>query len=145
MPAPTDQRRMAYFEWSDRLNLNVQDMDAEHKRLIAAMNHIYDLNDASAPHEAIKKAVGVLQDVTVQHFAHEEKLMESMGFPKLAAHKLIHKALLTDFSKHKAEFEARRGKMDPAFFTFLKGWLTAHIAGIDKQYAAHSQGARKAG
>ena len=54
-------------------------------------------------------------------------------------------SLLADLGRHVADFEARRGKLDPAFFTFLKGWLTAHIAGIDKQYAIHSQAARKAG
>ncbi|MFO0725388.1 MAG: hemerythrin family protein [Myxococcota bacterium] len=136
---------MAYFEWTDKFDLHIDSMDGEHKKLISLMNQIYDLNEKKAKHDDIKRVVLALESATVQHFQHEEELMTKMAYPKLSTHKLIHKKLLEDFGKHKESFVAARGGLDLGFFNFLKGWLAAHIAGIDQQYAAHSRGMKLAG
>ena len=70
---------------------------------------------------------------TTQHFDNEERYLESIGFPLLAGHKLIHADLLAKFGEHTAEFQ-RTGELSGRFFDFLRDWVAAHIKGVDVVY-----------
>ena len=84
-----------------------------------------------------------LAEATVAHFADEEAYMASVAFPDLKSHKLIHQKLLTDFTAHKARFDAGHGELEKGFFDFLSLWLRSHICHVDAKY--NPRGARKAG
>lgn len=70
---------------------------------------------------------------TETHFAHEEKFFDSLPYSQSKTHKLIHKDLLAKFKQHSDEFD-KKGELTPAFFQFLKTWLSAHIMGVDTKY-----------
>lgn len=133
---------MVFMEWDPRFELGVHQMDAEHKGLIAAMNHVHDLDAKNAQKPAVDTAIQRLAELTTKHFADEEQHMAKVGFPDLRVHQRIHQNLLEKFTALHQAFQAGTGKVDRAFFDFLKFWLRSHILGVDRQYADHGKPAK---
>lgn len=133
-----------FFQWSDKeYGLDVSEMDAEHKTLIEKMNLLYEAADNKEPFERLQFLVDDLADYTVQHFRDEEAFMESIGFPGLDTHKIIHEQLLKQFGEHVAKFQQSQN-LSEDFFGFLKVWLSAHIRGIDMKYSDFSKEVKSA-
>lgn len=128
---------MAGLEWTRDLQLGVAAMDAEHRGLVNQMNTIAALAGRRAPKAELDAAIHQLIVLTKRHFADEEVHMERIKFPDLPRHKFIHQELLKKVAAHYDAFKAGPGVVDDKFLQFLVYWLTAHIKGIDRQYAVH--------
>lgn len=123
-----------FFKWDkERLTTHVDAMDNEHKKLIDIMNRLYERHEAKATKNELGSIVRELVSWTVTHFDHEEKFFDTLDYSQASVHKKIHKDLIQRLKDHGAEFE-KTGQLTPAFFQFLKTWLTAHIMGIDTKY-----------
>ena len=130
---------MAILEWSSRLQLDVPDMDAAHKRLIEMMGKLARLSESKASRAEVLGTFQALADATKKHFSEEEKYMESIAYAEIAQHRMIHVRLLEQLDHHLGRFKASTTSViEPAVFDFLKVWLQAHIAGIDQGYADHA-------
>ena len=133
----------SFFKWDQsRLTTHVDAMDNEHKKLIEIMNRLYERNEAKASKSELATIVKELASWTVTHFEHEEKFFDTLAYSQASVHKKIHKDLIERLKGHQAEFE-KSGVLGPAFFQFLKTWLSAHIMGIDTKYGEIA--AKKAG
>jgi hemerythrin-like metal-binding protein len=130
---------MGIMVWSPQLDVGVAAMNNDHQGLIKIMNQLHENVQAGAPTATLAKGIGELARLTVAHFGREEAFMESINYPKLAIHKDLHKKLLEKFAEHQAEFDTT-GTLTPAFFNFLRFWLSAHIQGIDMQYGDAARG-----
>ncbi len=135
---------MPILEWSQGLDIGVNEMNDEHKKLLAIMNKLYDRNKAGAVKAELESIIQDLANYTVKHFSDEEAYMEKIQFPELSVHKIIHQNLLRTFAEQVEKFKKGDGKVSDGFFGFLKLWLTAHIQGIDTKYAHHSKTHKKA-
>ncbi len=135
---------MGIMNWNENLDIGVNDMNNEHKNLLDYMNKLFDEYSAKASYEVQLGTLDKLKNATVEHFEHEEKYMEKIGWDQLATHKHIHKSLLETFGRHYGKFVETRALNDE-FFHFLKFWLSAHIQGIDKKYGEFAKTAKKAG
>jgi hemerythrin len=80
--------------------------------------------------------IGSLVSLAAEHFATEERLMESTGFPGHAGHCAKHR----EVSRRVAEFIARHDHGDKAaysqFMYFLRGAIIRHILKEDRQYVS---------
>lgn len=135
---------MPIMTWDATLDIGVEAMNAEHRDILDIMNKIYDAYKDGKTGYDITLLVDKLGKVCVSHFADEEKFMEKVGFPGLKEHKILHEKLLTKYGQHAADIQEAGGKVNDAFFGFLKFWLSSHIKGIDIKYAAHAN-MKKAG
>lgn len=124
---------MPIFEWTTELDIGVDAMNEEHKRLIAFMNKVYDLREAQAEVLSVKAALDDFVAYTQKHFADEEAFMQSIEYPGLDEHKAKHRKLFEDLSNFIEVFN-RTGDIDDSFFAFLKMWLRGHIVYIDGKY-----------
>lgn len=131
-----------FVEWSARYQIGVGPMDDAHKKLMGLMNQLHEQRAAGDGKAELRTTLKALADFTIRHFREEEAFMQSVGFPGIESHKLIHAKLLAQLNDHANEFEAGTGGLPDQFFTFLKVWLTAHILGIDTKYAEHARGRR---
>lgn len=129
---------MSLMDWSSDLQLDVNSMDSQHKGLLDIMNKLYDDYQKGADFAILSTSLNQLAEKTVKHFSDEEAYMESIDFPNLGTHKVIHKDLLEKFGAHKEKFEQEK-QLNDEFFNFLKFWLRSHIMGIDTKYAQHSK------
>lgn len=126
---------MSYLEWSNELDVGVEAMNAEHRHLIDRMNRFSDLARGGTRSEALA-ALADLGAYTVEHFRHEEELMQGMGFPELKKHQGVHRRLLEQFSDKSEEYKRSGDPED--LLMFLKVWLKSHIKGIDTKYGKHA-------
>ena len=108
---------MTVLAWDPiRFDVGVPKLNAEHQAIVGLMNAIHDRATAGAAKPELEGLFQKLASVTVGHFADEEAYMESVAFPDLKSHKVIHQRLLADFTAHKAKFDAGNGQVDKAFF-----------------------------
>ena len=129
---------MATFEWTPRLEVGFPEMDLQHQGLIALMGRLNEQIDHDAPRTECLTTLSELGELSVRHFAEEEKVMEAVGFPRIDHHKLLHEMLLDRFAEFQAEARRPDGRLTPQFMDFLNGWLTGHIRGPDTQYGVYS-------
>ncbi len=127
---------MPLMTWDTaKFDVHVQAMNNDHKRIMDLMNAIFDADTQHAPHAVVLSRIDALGAFVIAHFEDEEALMEHVGYPDVVRHKGIHQQLLRDFTRHRGNFADKRGgPVDPAFFDFLRLWLTAHIRNIDMRY-----------
>ncbi len=129
---------MSLISWNNDLEIDVNEMNEQHKVLVNIMNKIYDLHNSNPDaYQIIEKNLHDLIDWTIKHFKEEEEYMATINYPKLEVHKGTHKDLLSVLDTHKLRFE-RNKKLDDRFFSFLKLWLSSHIMSIDTQYSKFS-------
>ncbi len=126
---------MVFFEWDASLDVNVDEMNNQHKTLVGLMDVLYKKNTAGAPKQELMDSAGGLVNFVIKHFQDEEGYMASINFPGLEAHKQIHKNLMVDLNKFVGDFvNGSDEKISDEFITFLKFWLSTHIRGIDTKY-----------
>ncbi len=124
---------MAFFEWTDKLSIGVEQIDDEHKKLISIINEYHDNISNGSSETAIRKAVeGLVQHVQT-HFANEEKLMEKHNYPQLAIHRYLHEKLTQDVFQYVEKLQTGQKILNLDMAIFLKGWLENHIAETDKK------------
>ena len=124
---------MSAMRWTPELDVGVEAMNNQHKRLIQEMNLLYSAHQRGATAVELANLLARLGTVTKAHFKSEEGYMAKIGYPQLEQHKLVHASLLRQFADHVAAFE-RTKTLTGEFFGFLRFWLTAHISGIDLEY-----------
>jgi len=127
---------MAFYEWSDKLTVDVKAFDEQHKKLIKLIN---DLHDAMSKGKGREVLGGVLKELityTLTHFKNEEKVLQQYNYPNYALHLKEHEALAVKATALSADFEKRQLTLSMEVMNFLKDWLNHHILETDKQYGA---------
>lgn len=140
------KKQLQKFVWSEKLMLGIREMDDEHKILVGKINTLVtylEQKDLSADNDAIFAAFSDLAQYTAEHFADEERFMQSIGYAEFASHKKIHQKLLAQVGKFGESIKSRTLD-DQKLVAFLRNWLISHIMGVDMQYAAHHKGKKTA-
>lgn len=132
---------MVWMVWDERLAVGVEQIDAEHRHLLALVNELYDALQSGRSKGVLQRTYAELVDYTLTHFAHEEALMQEADYPGLDAHRRLH-AELRDGTlqlQHKAQGAADSLAISLVTMQFLRDWLLHHICGSDRQFAAYLQ------
>ena len=122
-------------EWSEAYSVHVVSIDNQHRKLFDLMNDVYQLV-ISAQLDNLNKPLDELIAYAKKHLFDEEKILESVNYPDLAAHKKVHVKLLTDLDN--LYIQAKTGNIHKLFelVMFLKNWLVDHIYKVDMKYSA---------
>jgi hemerythrin len=122
------------FHWDSTYSVNIGILDTQHKTLVAMVN---DLHQAMTEGSGKDKLGGILSNLikyTQGHFATEERLMQSHGYPAFLAHKSEHDGLSKTVLDLQHRFLANQVGMSIEVMEFLRDWLVKHILGSDKKY-----------
>ena len=125
---------MVFFEWTDKLSVGVEQMDTQHKRLIAIINDFHTASNKASDKSAVEKAIESLVDYVKIHFNEEESLMQKYDFPQLELHKRIHDRLVQKVNEYAIKLQTGQKILNLDMAIFLKGWLEDHIGQTDKKY-----------
>jgi hemerythrin-like metal-binding protein len=123
------------FDFDAEFKLGIEMIDNEHVILVDMLNQTYALLGEGKKDEARQYFTETLSGYVDEHFAHEEKFMESIGFPSVEEHKKIHVGFKQSFYDLKPRIESYD---DAAFRNALNDtftWIIAHIGKTDKRYA----------
>ncbi len=125
---------MALMEWTPAYSVKVKKFDEQHKKLVEMINQLHDAMRAGQGNAMLGVVLQQLISYTATHFAEEEKMMQTHGFPGLAAHKLEHQKLVTHVLDLQKQFQAGSAMLTLTVMNFLKDWLVSHIKGVDQKY-----------
>jgi hemerythrin-like metal-binding protein len=123
--------------WLPDYAIGVQVVDAEHQGLfaLAAKLHHSILSD-HAP-ETLGQVLKELIDYTCYHFAHEEELMQRIGYPHFAAHCDQHEALRAQVLVMQERYTAGEHGMPMNVLQFVTDWLKCHTTTSDRRIGSY--------
>lgn len=113
----------------------IEAIDAEHRALFDHVNRIADAitrEDCAAAETLMKEFIQFTRD----HFAHEERLMATHGFPDWQGHKAEHDAMLQKLGNLSQVCRLPRAAKEPLILAFLTDWVEKHILEADKEIGA---------
>jgi hemerythrin len=117
--------------------MGIKLIDDQHKGLLDFVNDLFnhstgnEWEERAYFKEVIDKAVQYIK----LHFQTEEKLMISTKFSGYAEHKKAHDDFTLMVVKSVKDFESGKRLVLDKFARFLKDWVLAHVAVVDRQYA----------
>lgn len=128
---------MHRIEWSADLDLGIPSLDRDHRRLVDLANAFFAAAESGRDKAALNGLMIEIIDLTRDHFAREETLLDRSDYPDLPAHKLEHANLLEDAKLFRDSYA--NGEAQPQVTIeaaeFLSRWLLDHIRNQDKRFA----------
>jgi hemerythrin len=134
-------------KWDDRYSVGIPLIDDQHKELIRLTNELYEgcLTGDEAARNFFFTAVHRAMDYVKYHFSTEEKLLENVKYPHLAAHRKQHEDFVLKLLGDVKSFQQGKKFVPNSFVRFLKEWILSHIAIVDTRYAAYIMDLKKQG
>lgn len=123
---------MAKLAWSNELATGIPEIDNQHKRIVEYINQLYDLRQSQS-REGVADVIGEMVDYTMSHFAFEEDLMESAGYPFAGPHRKVHQLFTRRVAEIQARFDAGED-VATELHSMLSRWLFNHILNEDRGY-----------
>ncbi len=128
---------MPLFEWSSKYELDVPQIDAQHKELVGMINSLYDSIRGGRSAEAVNLTLNRLLQYVEVHFETEERAMQESHYPGYEEHLNRHEYLrekVLDLKK-----EQLQGQAIATFelLNFLADWLKSHIATVDMAFGEY--------
>ena len=125
------------IEWTSDFLIGIEELDFEHKDLIATINRLHKELAEQSDTADIKGTLGDIHVRMQSHFALEEHVMKEHKYPYFTDHRLEHEKLLDTLTEQMVKFES-----DPASVDFkitednLKKWIVHHILDSDKKMSS---------
>ena len=126
---------MANFEWTSGIEIGYPEIDEQHKLLFVLAQAVADPLVSAADHKPDMEKLQVLIDFSQEHFAFEENLMRSSGYPETERHAKYHVALLTELQTYCARLGRGVNTDRASLVDFLRNWLLLHIDTADRELA----------
>jgi len=126
---------MAYIEWTDEFSVKVQEIDEQHKRLVAMINKLHEALLAKRGTEIQKEIIEGMIAYAAVHFETESRYMLMYHYPGYVKHNAEHEAFVTKALELQTQFKTVGFVLTLSILNFLKEWLQNHILGSDKAYS----------
>jgi len=122
---------MALLEWKDEYATGIEEVDDEHRDLIAVINRLHELLLADDARLTVPAFFERLLSGVSAHFALEERIMSESGYTDLAAHQEDHDRLLAEI-RDLVEAFGQAEEVDSVDLALrLEPWFTQHFATHD--------------
>lgn len=126
---------MTYFEWDESFALGIDEIDAQHRRLVRLVNEYHQAVEQGQGAEAATETLNQLIEYVRYHFTSEEHFMLEHDYPDIEAHRRQHIELTESVIERKLRLDLGRAVNPEALLTFLKKWLSTHLQITDQEYA----------
>ncbi|MCL1907965.1 MAG: bacteriohemerythrin [Holophagaceae bacterium] len=127
-----------YTSWTKDLETGNRFIDDQHKKLIDALNALYDAHRGGLGDQEIEKTMGFLVDYTLMHFDEEEDLAARNNYPDYLRHKRLHdgfRDVARDLLNKLLDGPPTEDFIVSVYST-IGQWVISHIMGEDFKLAA---------
>lgn len=136
---------MALFEWKADYELDISQIDDQHKELVRMINDLYSSIKAEDSGDAINQTLNQLLQYVDVHFETEERAMQDRHYPGLPDHIQLHDDLRKKVLELRKEQLQGREIATFELLNFLTDWLKNHIATIDMAFGRYIQNLERRG
>ena len=124
------------FDWAPNMETGYTDIDTQHKQLFKIgrdLEQLIRIQCIGVTDKQLLDIVCELRDYTGYHFYEEERMMQEMGYPHIAAHKKFHKKC----SDYVMKLDLPKIKNEPMKQLKLikdevQGWIMTHVLSEDR-------------
>lgn len=129
------------MEWTPDLSVGVSLIDEEHKTWFVKADKLFESGKNHQSKEYVGEMLDFLDDYTKKHFYDEEQYMLSINYPGYNEQKLAHTAFIGNLAKLKKEYSESGSNILVILNAnqLVIGWLTAHIAKMDKKIGEYAK------
>ena len=127
---------MPIVEWCDEFNVNVEEIDVQHQKLLELVNNLHSAVEACSDKNDLQNMLVELADFTHIHFLTEEKLMEEYEYPELVEHHREHRILLRHMNDLVLAVSSGRHPTFYSDYDVSTDWALIHLAEHDKGLGA---------
>jgi hemerythrin len=124
--------------WNDRLSVEIEDIDTDHRIMVGLINNLHDAIAAGVGRQVIEGIIDEVVSYTDFHFAREERLFDLTSYAEAETHQKEHDDMRA-WAK-RAQDDYKSGSL-PApsleVMMYLKDWLFDHILISDQKYAPY--------
>jgi hemerythrin len=122
--------------WDDSFDIQVEVIDAQHRRLVELMNRLIAMQDQTTSDDEIADILGAMTNYLGYHFETEEQMMIDHGYPELESHREEHQTFVTQTAYFIATYRQSGVSLKKDILLFLKEWLVEHILQTDAAFGA---------
>jgi len=122
--------------WKDEYSVGVDQMDEQHKKIIAMINRLIREQKVVTEAETIAKLLTDMTDYTREHFRAEEYLMSEYGYPRKDHQVKRHQEFIKKTMEFCSASNVGPNILSVALLEYLSTWLVDHILTEDMQYKA---------
>lgn len=123
------------IQWTEELATGIERIDAQHRALYLQVASLHEAM-RSKQLDRIPAVVDGLQRYALEHFATEEREMAARAYPKLAQHRVLHRAFVDEFLRQRALVAAGVTLSGVVGLSvWLGDWLREHVRKEDGQFA----------
>ncbi|KAB2869125.1 MAG: bacteriohemerythrin [Bacteroidales bacterium] len=120
--------------WTESLTLYNNSIDNQHKRLFDLVNEVIDTDQIYPRTEKFAQILSKLTDYGLEHFAHEEALMQKLNYPGLQEHKKDHLNYIYEVSMFNLNFREANCTDPKIVVKFMRDWWYKHILAMDMHF-----------
>jgi len=121
------------FEWTNAIEIGHAEIDEQHRRLLLLCTAVIEPLVNSGELEPDAAQLQALVDYAQEHFAFEEGLMRSAGYPEAEWHAKHHASLLEEFRTYFHKVQRGEPANPVGLMSFFWGWLNLHIDSADRE------------
>lgn len=123
------------IEWRDSLSIGVEEIDNQHKQLLAHFDKLLKACESGKGLEELKILLGFLDGYVIKHFKDEESIQRLRNYPGYDAHKKEHETFVERLKTLKQEISTEGIALHHLMETnnLLLKWLLHHISTVDVQ------------
>ena len=123
--------------WDEQMSVGVAEIDAEHQEIFFLIQRLQLAMKRSEPGPEVDLILKSLADYALTHFSTEESYFQETCYPQADSHCLEHRRFERKVNQFKRVFDAGDLRIADQILSHLRDWLTKHIEGTDKQFAAY--------
>lgn len=133
------------FEWKDRYNLDIKEIDEQHKKLMEIGLKAYEIasiNDGYDRYDEIMKILDDLLAYTKYHFNYEEEMLKKHNYQHTHDQEnehLYYVAKIRELASRE-DIDDNQRKTILEIIDFLSQWISNHIMLADRKYADFLKG-----
>ncbi len=124
-----------YINWLPDYEVEVAEIDEQHKKFVLLINDLYDTVEVGSEEIILGDILDQLAAYANYHFATEEKYFDKFDYPDSASHKGVHQKFRDTVADFQQNYVGQEDEYAMKVMDFMKSWLTNHIITVDKAYA----------
>jgi hemerythrin len=128
------------FPWDDQYCLGISFADVQHQQLADSINRLHQALLDGREKIVIGRALEELITYSKAHFAAEEKVLLSYGYPDFLSHHSEHECLAYAVLELYQKIMSGEVRLNTFAVTFLKDWLREEILRADTKFAPFLKG-----
>jgi hemerythrin len=127
--------------WTPNLAVGVKMIDDQHRLLFEKAEKLFEAGQNQKTKEYIGELLEFLDRYTKEHFADEEKYMQSIQYPGYEEQKKAHAAFIERLKKLRGDYAASGGNLLVILNAqqMVVDWLTKHISNMDKKIGEYAK------